>query len=132
MKGIHCRMTVLKIAKTNQMKQAKQAKPNPNPRERGKRVNNSRATTFAQKSKEAALKQSQQSKSGKRKLLYSSSSENKSFIKATPSKVQASSTMLTFNIRETPAGPTFKVTATSDANDFMNSPPNPTQNSRTE
>ena len=59
--------------------------------------------------------------------MYSISSENKSFIKATPSKVQASSTVRTFNIRETPSGATFKITASSDANEFMNSPPNPTK-----
>ena len=71
---------VLKMAKANQRKQAKQTKAKPNSKGRSKKADNNRATTFAQKSKEeAALKQSQQARSEKRKFLYSSSSENKSF-----------------------------------------------------
>ena len=40
--------------------QSKQAKAKPNPRGKGKKSDTTRATTFAQKSKEATLKQSQQ------------------------------------------------------------------------
>ena len=76
---------VLKMAKANQRKQAKQTKAKPKPKGRSKEADTNRATTFAQKSKEAALKHSQQTRSEKRKLLYSSSSEKKSFAKATPS-----------------------------------------------
>ena len=61
-----------------------------------------RATTFAQKSKEAALKDSQSLRNDKRKLLYSSSSENKSLIKLSPHQLP---TLKKFNIRETPGAP---------------------------
>ena len=57
--------------------------------------------------------------------MYSRSSENKSFVKAIPSKVQSSSTTRTLKILETPSGPTFNITAFSDAKDFMNSPEDP-------
>ena len=53
-------LEVVKIAKANLKKQAKQAKTKPNPREKGKKSDITRATTFAQKSKEAALEQIQQ------------------------------------------------------------------------
>ena len=116
---------VLKMAKANQRKKAKQTKAKPNPKGRGKTADDNRATTFAQKSKEAALKHSQQARSEKRKLWYSIPSENKYFAKATPSKIQPSPTIRTFNIRATPSGPNFNITASSSANDFMNSPSDP-------
>ena len=116
---------ILKMAKANQRKQAQQTKAKPNPKGRRKKAENNRATTFPQKSKEAAIKHRQQTRSEKRKLLYSSSSENKSFAKATPSKIQPSSTIRTFNIRESPAGPNFMITASPDPNDFMNPPSDP-------
>ena len=49
---------VLKMAKANQRKQAKQTKAKPNAKGRSKKADNNRATTFAQKSKKAALKHS--------------------------------------------------------------------------
>ena len=50
------------MAKAQQRKQAKQTRAKTNPNGRNKIAENSRATTFAQKSKEAALKHNQQAK----------------------------------------------------------------------
>ena len=46
---------VLKMAKANQIKHAKQTRAKPNPKGKSKKADNSRETTFAQKSKEAAF-----------------------------------------------------------------------------
>ena len=110
---------VVTMAKANQRKQAQTKR---NPKGKTKKADQKRATTFAQKSKEAALKHSQSVRSDKRKLLNSSSSENKSLIKFSPQHLQQSSTLKTFNIRDTPGGPKFRITASSNANDFMNWP----------
>ena len=113
---------VVKMARTNQRKPARPTRAKQNPKRKTRKSDQKRATTFAQKSKEAALKHSQSVRHYNRKLLYSSSSETKSLIKASPNQLQSSSAMKTFNIRETPGGPTFRIKANSDANNFMKSP----------
>ena len=121
---------IVNMARANQRKQArptktKISKGKAKKQEQKKKTTKAdqqqqrRATTFAQKSKEAALKHSQSLRNDKRKLLYSSSSENKSLIKLSPHQLP---TLKKFNIRETPGGPTFQIAASSDANNFMNTP----------
>ena len=112
------------MARVNQRKQALPTRAKQNPKGKTRKADRKRATSFAQKSKEAALKHSQSVRNDKRKLLYSSLSENKSLLKTSPKQLQSSSTMKTFNIRETPGGPIFRITVYSDANNFMNSPSN--------
>ena len=113
---------VVKMARANQRKQAPPTRAKQNPKGETRKSDQKRATAFAQNSKEAALKHSQSVRNDKRKLLYSSSSENKSLIKASPKQLQSSSTMKIFNIRETPGGPILRITAYSDAINLMNSP----------
>ena len=89
---------IVRLAEANQKKQAK---PKPKPRGRSEKTDIARPATFAKKSKEASLKQSlrQTCKSDYRKLLYSTSSENRSFLKITPKNLKSLSTVRTFNIR---------------------------------
>ena len=119
---------IVNMARANQRKPARPTKAKQNPKGKPKKAGQKktttkadqrRATTFAEKSKEAALKHSQSLRNDKRKLLYSSSSENKSLIKLSPHQLP---TLKKFNIRETPGGPTFQIAASSDANDFINTP----------
>ena len=97
---------VVRLAKANQKQQAKKTKPHATTRgNRGKdkKLNNSRATTFGTKSEEAALKYCQSPatrEEKKRKMLYSSSSENKKFLKSTPDSIKMSNTLKNFNIRD--------------------------------
>ena len=113
---------VVKLVRANQRKQVRPTRAKQNPKGKTRKADQNRAKTFAQKSKEAALKHSQSVRNDKRKLLYSSSPENKLLLKASPKQLQSPSTMKTFNIRETAGGTTFRITAYSDANNFMNSP----------
>ena len=65
---------VVKLARANQRKQARPTRAKQNPKCTIRKTDQNRAKSFAQKSKEAALKHSQSVRNDKRKLLYSSSS----------------------------------------------------------
>ena len=75
---------VVKIARANQRRQARPTRAKQNPKGKTRKADQKRAKKFAQKSKEAALEHSQSVRNDKRKLLYSSSSEKKSMLKASP------------------------------------------------
>ena len=79
------------------------------------------SSAFEQKSKAAALQQSRESESRKdRKLRYSSSSDNKSFMSVNKVKLKFSPTVKIHNIdADSPGTPPFDILTSSDPNDFM-------------
>ena len=60
---------VVRMERANQRKHARPTQAKQNPKGKSRKADHKRATTFAQKSKEAALKHSQSVRSEKRKLL---------------------------------------------------------------
>ena len=113
------------MAKANQRrKQAKQTRAKPNPKGRSKKADKSRATKFLQKSKETALKNSNQpnrrngnfsTPAHQRKILHQSNSQKCAII-INDENIQHSRNSL---------GTHFKITASSDAKDFMMSTADP-------
>ena len=79
------------------------------------------ASTFELKSKAAALQHSREAKSKpERKLLYSSSSDSKSFISVNKNKLKFSPTVKIHNIEpESPGTKPFEIITSSDPQDFM-------------
>ena len=91
------------------------------------------ASTFELKSKAAALQQSREAKSKpERKLLYSSSSESKSFISVNKNKLKFSPTVKIHNIQsESPGTKHFEIITSSDPQDFMMESNDPTNQQQT-
>ena len=91
------------------------------------------ASTFELKSKAAALQQSREAKSKpERKLLYSSSSESKSFISVNKNKLKFSPTVKIHNIQsESPGKKHFEIITSSDPQDFMMESNEPTNQQQT-
>ena len=82
----------------------------------------SSSSVFDQKSKAAALQHSKESKlQDERKLIYSSSSDSKSFTSVNTAKLKFSPTVKIHSIEpESPGTPPFEIVTSSDPNDFMN------------
>ena len=87
------------------------------------------SSIFDQKSKAAALQQTKESKlQAERKLLYSSSSDSKSFTSINKAKLKFSPTVKIHSIEpESPGTPPFEIVTSSDPNDFMIDNKEPTQ-----
>ena len=84
------------------------------------------SSTFDQKSKAAALQQTKLQ--AERKLLYSSSSDSKSFTSINKAKLKFSPTVKIHSIEpESPGTTPFEIVTSSDPNDFMIDNNEPTQ-----
>ena len=77
-------------------------------------------SVFEQKSKVAALQQSKENATNKRKLRYSSSSDNKSYTSINKNKLKFSPLVKIMNIEsDSPGTPLFENITSSNPNDIM-------------